>query len=170
RTFRAAARSRVRAHLLRHGGDAPGPRRRHRVRPASAPVRRARRRAGAGRLRPGAGRTGGLAPARLRTGPQLPRHARLASGVGARKARSYNRRMMDISDPSLRNTLQAGLRALALDPALAPPLLDYLALLVRWNRTYNHTAVRDPQQMVTRHLLDSLALAPHLDGVSSLAD
>lgn len=77
---------------------------------------------------------------------------------------------MDISDPSLRNTLQAGLRALALDPALAPPLLDYLALLVRWNRTYNLTAVRDPQQMVTRHLLDSLALAPHLDGVSSLAD
>ncbi|MGO1894033.1 MAG: 16S rRNA (guanine(527)-N(7))-methyltransferase RsmG [Luteimonas sp.] len=77
---------------------------------------------------------------------------------------------MDTSDSALRDSLETGLRALALDLALAPPLLDYLALLVRWSRTYNLTAVRDPQQMVTRHLLDSLALAPHLDGVSNLAD
>ena len=77
---------------------------------------------------------------------------------------------MDTFEPALRDSLETGLPALGLDPALAPPLLDYLALLVRWNRTYNLTAVRDPQQMVTRHLLDSLALAPHLDGVSSLAD
>ena len=77
---------------------------------------------------------------------------------------------MDIADPALRHQLEGGLRALGLDAALAPPLLGYLALLVRWNRTYNLTAVRDPRQMVTRHLLDSLALAPHLDGVSSLAD
>ena len=43
-------------------------------------------------------------------------------------------------------------------------LLEYLALLSRWNKTYNLTAVRDEAQMVTRHLLDSLAIAPHLSG------
>lgn len=41
-------------------------------------------------------------------------------------------------------------------------LLAYLDLLVRWNSSYNLTAVRDPLEMVTRHLLDSLALLPHL--------
>lgn len=73
-------------------------------------------------------------------------------------------------DPALRDTLDAGLATLGLDPALAPPMLDYLALLVRWNRTYNLTAIREPHEMVTLHLLDSLALAPHLDGVARLAD
>jgi 16S rRNA (guanine527-N7)-methyltransferase len=43
-------------------------------------------------------------------------------------------------------------------------LLAYLELLLKWNSAYNLTAVRDPQQMVTRHLLDSLAIAPHLRG------
>ena len=58
----------------------------------------------------------------------------------------------------LRPEIQAGLRALALDPGLAPPMLAYLALLARWNRTYNLTAVRDPREMVSKHLLDSLAM------------
>ena len=84
-------------------------------------------------------------------------------------ARSYNGGM-DTLDPALGGELESGLEALGLDAALAPPLLEYLALLVRWNRTYNLTAVREPRQMVTRHLLDALALAPHLDAVASLAD
>jgi len=66
--------------------------------------------------------------------------------------------------------LCAGLAALALPASLAPPLLTYLVLLQRWNRAYNLTAIRDPQAMVTRHLLDSLALAPHLTGLRTLAD
>lgn len=57
--------------------------------------------------------------------------------------------------------LRDGLAALGLEAeALTPPLLAYLALLVRWNATYNLTAIRDPREMVTKHLLDSLAMAP----------
>lgn len=66
--------------------------------------------------------------------------------------------------------LERGLQAMDLDAAtLAPPLLAYLALLARWNRTYNLTAIRDPHEMVTRHLLDSLAMVPHVES-GSLAD
>lgn len=71
----------------------------------------------------------------------------------------------------LRQRLVAGLDALSLN--LADPVidsqLDYLELLTRWNASYNLTAVRDPMEMVTRHLLDSLAVLPYLSG-ASLAD
>ena len=60
--------------------------------------------------------------------------------------------------------LLAGLVALKLDPALAGPLLKYLGELVIWNKAYNLTAVREPAEMVTRHLLDSLAVLPHVQG------
>lgn len=70
---------------------------------------------------------------------------------------------------SLGAALHAGLDALSLDPALAPTLLAYLALLDRWNRTYNLTAIRDPAQMLARHLLDSLALLGFV-GDGALAD
>lgn len=42
-------------------------------------------------------------------------------------------------------------------------LLAYLALLIKWNKGYNLTAVRDPDEMVSRHLLDSLSILPHVD-------
>lgn len=42
-------------------------------------------------------------------------------------------------------------------------LAAYLGLLAKWNRVYNLTAIRDPQEMVTHHLLDSLAVLPHLE-------
>jgi len=43
-------------------------------------------------------------------------------------------------------------------------MVDFLALLHKWNKRFNLTAVRDPGEMVLRHLLDSLAAAPHLSG------
>ena len=51
---------------------------------------------------------------------------------------------------------------LALGPEARERLLDYMKLLVKWNRTYNLTAIREPLAMVGHHLLDSLAVAPHL--------
>ena len=48
-------------------------------------------------------------------------------------------------------------------------LLQYLALLQKWNRAYNLTAVREADKMVSHHLLDSLAVAPHV-GRASLLD
>lgn len=41
-------------------------------------------------------------------------------------------------------------------------LVAYLDLLVKWNKTYNLTAIREPERMVTHHLLDALAVLPHL--------
>ncbi len=78
--------------------------------------------------------------------------------------------MTPSDDPALRAELDAGLQALRLEPGLAAPLLAYLDLLARWNRTYNLTAIRAPREMVTRHLLDSLAMVPHVAGLATLAD
>jgi len=68
--------------------------------------------------------------------------------------------------------LHAGIAelGLALPSATEGKLLAYLALLAKWNRTYNLTAVRDQTAMVALHLLDSLAVLPHLGAISSLAD
>lgn len=65
---------------------------------------------------------------------------------------------------SLQQSLARGITALGLDePASTQAkLLDYLALLAKWNRTYNLTAIRDPEKMLVLHLLDSLAVLPHV--------
>ena len=55
----------------------------------------------------------------------------------------------------------AGL-ALALPPNARDRLLAFAELLAKWNRAYNLTAIRDPMKTVTHHLLDSLAVLPHL--------
>jgi 16S rRNA (guanine527-N7)-methyltransferase len=58
--------------------------------------------------------------------------------------------------------LGLGELSLTLPAGARERLLDYIKLLVKWNRTYNLTAIRDPLAMVAHHLLDSLAVAPHL--------
>ena len=61
---------------------------------------------------------------------------------------------------ALEAPLRAGLQSLGLDlnDAQVEALLDYLSLIQKWTRVYNLTAVRDPQEMLTHHLLDSLAV------------
>jgi len=51
---------------------------------------------------------------------------------------------------------------LILPPQAQQRLLDYLALLQKWNRIYNLTAVREASKMVSHHLLDCLAIVPHV--------
>lgn len=71
-----------------------------------------------------------------------------------------------LHDASLREELQRGITQLQLTVSTAAitQLLQYLALLTKWNRAYNLTAVRDPAEMVSRHLLDSLAVMPYVHG------
>ena len=70
--------------------------------------------------------------------------------------------------PALGAALQQRLEALAARIPMAisgqesDALVQYLALLQRWNATYNLTAVRDPAQMLTQHLIDCLAIVPAL--------
>ncbi|MEM5458147.1 16S rRNA (guanine(527)-N(7))-methyltransferase RsmG [Paraburkholderia phytofirmans] len=70
--------------------------------------------------------------------------------------------------------LEDGVRELGLDLSSAQlgKLLDYVALLSKWNAVYNLTAIRDPRQMLIQHILDSLSIVPHLAplGPSSVLD
>lgn len=71
---------------------------------------------------------------------------------------------------SLFDLLQQGLEKmhLRLDAAQIDALLSYISLLTKWNRVFNLTAVRDPVQMISRHLLDSLTVLPHISGTTLL--
>ncbi len=68
--------------------------------------------------------------------------------------------MMDSLEAALREGL--AVLGLALPDAAVRQLLDYVAALERWNRVYNLTAVRAPAEMLTHHLLDSLAVVAPL--------
>ena len=61
--------------------------------------------------------------------------------------------------------LEAGLKeaGIELSDAIRQKLLDYLSLMHKWNKVHNLTAVRDPEDMVTLHLLDSLSVLPHIN-------
>ncbi len=75
---------------------------------------------------------------------------------------------------NLTSILDSGLDELGIVvPGLRDRLLDFLDLLVQWNRAYNLTAIRDPAQMAVKHLLDSLsihALVTQYVGEASMAD
>ncbi|GAB3430153.1 16S rRNA (guanine(527)-N(7))-methyltransferase RsmG [Massilia solisilvae] len=59
---------------------------------------------------------------------------------------------------------------LSLSEAQQAQLMDYLALMAKWNSVYNLTSLRDPMQMVTHHLLDSLAAVPAFAGAANVLD
>jgi 16S rRNA (guanine527-N7)-methyltransferase len=65
---------------------------------------------------------------------------------------------------SAADQLKRGLIALGLtlERDIQQRLLDYIALIDKWNRVHNLTAIREPEKMVSHHLLDSLAVAPHV--------
>lgn len=62
----------------------------------------------------------------------------------------------------LSGRLDAALREMGmlLDDSRQARLLDYLVLITKWNRTYNLTAIHEPERMLTHHLLDSLSILP----------
>jgi len=73
---------------------------------------------------------------------------------------------------SLTESIVPGLAALGLDMSEAQRarMAAHLELIAKWNRVHNLTAVRETEQMVALHLLDSLSLAPHLGKARTLLD
>ena len=74
--------------------------------------------------------------------------------------------------PALAPVLANGIKDLQLNlnQQQHEQLLDYLALLFKWNKVYNLTSVRDPMQMMTHHLLDSLAAVPAFANAQNVLD
>jgi 16S rRNA (guanine527-N7)-methyltransferase len=72
--------------------------------------------------------------------------------------------------PQHAEELSQGARELGVDLSEVQheKLLGYLSLLIKWNKAYNLTAVRDPDEMVSRHLLDSLSVVPYIQGERQL--
>jgi 16S rRNA (guanine527-N7)-methyltransferase len=73
---------------------------------------------------------------------------------------------------ALATSLQHGLAgmALAITGTAQQQLLQYVALLDKWNKVYNLTAVREPARMIGTHILDSLSVLPHLGDAQRLLD
>ena len=73
---------------------------------------------------------------------------------------------------NLRTRLQQGLTTieLSLDDSQVDRLLDYLDLLGKWNKSYNLTAITDPEKMLSHHLLDSLAIFNAMKSAKSALD
>ncbi|MEQ1767873.1 MAG: RsmG family class I SAM-dependent methyltransferase, partial [Methylotenera sp.] len=73
---------------------------------------------------------------------------------------------------SLQSTLQTKLQAgllemgLQIDAEKQDKLLAYVLLIDKWNKVHNLTAIRDPLEMVTLHLLDSLSVLPHVQALA----
>jgi 16S rRNA (guanine527-N7)-methyltransferase len=73
---------------------------------------------------------------------------------------------------ALAHVLDDGIAEMGLNvaPEQRTQLMDYLALMAKWNGVYNLTSLRDPMQMVTHHLLDSLAAVPAFFGARNVLD
>jgi 16S rRNA (guanine527-N7)-methyltransferase len=73
---------------------------------------------------------------------------------------------------ALEAVLEQGIKDMTLDvtPEQQTQLMGYLALMNKWNAVYNLTSLRDPQQMVTHHLLDSLAAVPAFADAHNVLD
>ena len=71
-----------------------------------------------------------------------------------------------LSSEQLADSIRNGLTALGMQPDALPvdAYVRYIQLLQKWNSAYNLTAIRDPEQMVTHHILDSLSVLPYLNG------
>jgi 16S rRNA (guanine527-N7)-methyltransferase len=80
--------------------------------------------------------------------------------------------MKNFDRNALMQVLGEGIAEMQLDvsPAQQEQLLDYVALMFKWNAIYNLTSLRDPMQMVTHHLLDSLAAVPAFTGAKNVLD
>ena len=72
---------------------------------------------------------------------------------------------MNLAQPLAQGLAELGLK---MPPAACGKLVDYLALVKKWNQVYNLTAVREPKKMLGQHLLDCLAVVPHISGTSLL--
>jgi len=70
----------------------------------------------------------------------------------------------------LRQQLEFGLKQMGLhfSVPVQQKLVHYIQLIARWNKTFNLTAIRDVEEMVSKHLLDSLAVQPYVEGDSVL--
>lgn len=77
-----------------------------------------------------------------------------------------------VLDAVLMRTLYEGAQTLGLDlnDIQQQQLLAYLALLTKWNRIYNLTSIREPAQMMTHHLLDSLGVVTAFSGAKNVLD
>jgi 16S rRNA (guanine527-N7)-methyltransferase len=80
--------------------------------------------------------------------------------------------MKNFDRNALAQVLGEGIAEMQLEvsPAQQEQLLDYLALMFKWNSVYNLTSLRDPMQMVTHHLLDSLAAVPAFTDAKNVLD
>ena len=80
--------------------------------------------------------------------------------------------MKNFDRAALSAVLGEGIAAMGLDvsPAQQDKLMNYLALMFKWNAVYNLTSLRDPMQMVTHHLLDSLAAVPAFAAAHNVLD
>ena len=80
--------------------------------------------------------------------------------------------MKNFDRGNLTRLLEEGIGQMGLDitPGQQNQLMDYLALMFKWNAVYNLTSLRDPQQMVTHHLLDSLAAVPAFKNAVNVLD